>query len=145
MEFAIRHTLDMPAISKLLAQCRKPVGHTNHSNVASHTLREHQVQESVSRTLTLVSEVATRWNYTCDILARLVKLCEPIAGVLNDTSITKASDQSPNLDTDKWKQAEALTELFEPFKAATTSLSTSSKVSISTVQPVMFGLRCSAP
>ena len=59
---------------------------------------------------------------------------------MNDITVRKAADQSMNLSAAQWKHVEAMAETLEPFRDATNDLSSSRKVTISTVLPMMLGL-----
>ena len=140
LQTAIRHALDTPATSKLLGQCRCLVGHFNHSNVATNALCERQKAEGVRQPLRPVAEVTTRWNSTHDTLCRLWKLRSHITAVLEDITVMKAADQPLNLSSAQWKLVKCAADMLEPFRGVTNDLSSSKKVTISTVLPVMFGL-----
>ena len=134
-----KHT-DTPSVSRLLEQSRRLVGHFKHSNVASHALREQQKNEGVSQPLSIISEVAKRWNSTYDMLSRLDKLHDAITIILNNTVVTKAADRGLGLSGAQWKLVHAMAQALEPFRGVTDDLSTSKKVSISAILPLMFGL-----
>ena len=140
LQTAIRHALELTAVSKLLGSCRRLVGHFNHSNVATHALKQQQVKEGVRFPLGVASEVATRWNSTHAMLARLNQLRLPITYVMNDITVTKTVDQSMNLTASQWKHVAALATTLEPFRDATNDLSSSKQVTVSTVLPIMLGL-----
>ena len=101
---AICHTLEILAVSRLLAQCRQLVGHFKHSNITSHALSEQQKQEGTQIPLYLVSQVAARWNSKYDMFDCLHKLRVPVTAVLSGASITEAVDQGLNLSPNQWVQ-----------------------------------------
>ena len=47
LQTAIRHALEIPAVSRLLAQCRRLVGHFKYLNLASHALSEESKNRRV--------------------------------------------------------------------------------------------------
>ena len=137
---AICHTLEILAVSRLLAQCRQLVGHFKHSNITSHALSEQQKQEGTQIPLYLVSQVAARWNSKYDMFDRLHKLRVPVTAVLSNASITEAVDQGLNLSPNQWVQVANVSTDLDPFKGVTASFSDSTKVTVSTILPLISGL-----
>ena len=70
----------------------------------------------------------------------LHRLRVPVTTVLSDASITKAADQGLNLSPNQWVQVENLSSVLDPFKGVTVSFSASTKVTVSTILPLISGL-----
>ena len=133
--------MNLSSISSLLSQSRRLVGHFQHNDNASEALRQRQTQEGFGQALNIISDNATRWNSVVFIIQRFHKLRFPISIVLSDPTVSKASDQALNLSATQWDQVKFLRDLIKPFGAATESFSSAKDVSVSTILPLVFGLR----
>ena len=72
LQLAIQTGLALPAVSEVLAKCRKIVGHFKHSHVAQTALEVKQGQLGLPPHK-LIQEVKTRWNSTYDMASRLLE------------------------------------------------------------------------
>ena len=138
LQTAIRHALDVEAVTKLLARCRKLVGHFKHSCLAAEALANRQTQLNASQQpLKVIQDVATRWNSSYYMLRRLLELRVSLTAVLCDSSVTpKQADRDMLLKDGQWKLAEQLVNILEPFEAATTAVSGQGYVTLSLLMPV---------
>ena len=101
----------------------KTVGHTidkaksiveffNRSSYSNKKFKELQEQMNPDRSsLNLVQDVITRWNSTYDMLARLIKLQEPVEATLGLLHKTEK-----NLDEDEWLYLPDILMILKPFK-----------------------------
>ena len=65
---------------------------------------EQQQKEGARNPLTVITEdIATRWNSTYDMLVRLSNMRVPLTAMMNEITVTKASDQSIYLSSAQWK------------------------------------------
>ena len=90
IQLAVEDGLKLPVISKALGACRKLVAHINQSVLATQALLKKQSdnQDSNSKALKLIQDVATRWNSSFLMMKRLLLLRVPIYAVLHDDSVT---------------------------------------------------------
>ena len=88
--------------------------------VSTHALLQKQTTDAESKPLKLIQDVSTRWNSSCIMAQRLLLLRVPVFAVLNDDSVTKASERSVLDMTDaKWKVLETILLVSEPFVQVT--------------------------
>ena len=85
LQNAVKNAVEKKAMQKLLAKCRRLVGHFKHSALATNGLDEKQKALGFKPTWHVVQEVATRWNSTFHMLQRLVLLKQPIRLYLEDS------------------------------------------------------------
>lgn len=139
MQTAIRHALeDSRAIDKLLAHCRRLVGHFRHSCLATEALTSRQVQLNREKApLKVVQDVCTRWNSSFYMLRRLVALRVPLTAVLCDKETTpKEADRQLLLKDHQWALAEELVAVLSHLEAATTVVSGQKYVTMALMLPV---------
>ena len=65
----------------------------------------------------------------------------PITAVLSDESVTKRQYRYLKLSSENWLILEDLVKVLQPFETATVVLSKEANVSLSTVLPIMYGLK----
>jgi len=78
LQNAVKHAVEKQSMQKLLAKCRRLVGHFKHSALATEDLIKKQKTLGFKKPLCVVQEVATRWNSTFYMMHRLVQLKQPI-------------------------------------------------------------------
>ena len=91
--------------------------------------------------LDVIADNATCWNHVFCMLKRLQTLMLPMSIVLNDPTVSKASDQALNLSGSLWDQVRSLSDVLERFRAVIISFSSTKNITISTILPVMVELR----
>lgn len=127
------------ALDKLLAACRKLVGHFKHSALKTDALLKKQAALS-KKPLKPVQDVTTRWNSVFYMLSRLIYLKVALVALFEDdpdfadvTSLLPSSRQ--------WDLIKDLAEVLEVIEVATTQLSGEKYPTMSLVLPLVFGLR----
>ena len=90
----------------------------------------------------LLQDVITRWNSIYYLLDRLVEMRWPIPAVLSYEGVTKRSNQNLNFKKDQWDLVKAPLKQTE---VATIYFSEDSKVSISSVLPILCGIMDNLP
>ena len=135
LQTAIRHAIDSSRpVQKLLASCRRMVGHFRQSNQATEALLQKERQMEVG-SLKLVQDVATRWNSSYYMFQRSL----PIMAVLTDVHQKKEHRQLVLKDA-QWGMADELVEVLKPLEVATTVLSGQQYVTSSLVLPMVVNL-----
>ena len=127
-------------MQKLLAKCRRLVGHFKHSALATNGLEEKQKALGFKQPLHLIQEVATRWNSTFHMLQRLALLKQPIRLYLED-SMSERERASFDLTDVQWTMVKCVLNLLEAVDGVTTTLSGEKYSTLSWCLPLLFGLR----
>jgi hypothetical protein len=124
--------LKQAGVVKLLANCRRVVGHFKHSSVASCRLK--QIQESLQlQQHQLKQDEPTRWNSSLYMLQSIVEQKSAIAAYRAETSDNKI----PHLPANQIDLANKLIALMTPIEEITRSISSDDaciSVVISTVR-----------
>lgn len=95
------------------------------------------MQEQLNfNTLKLKHDVRTRWNSIFYMLERLLEVKISLSATL-----PQLDSSSPNLDSNEWTIIEAVVALLRPFENVTVILSGEKYLSLSSVIPLVFGLR----
>lgn len=119
----------------LLNKCRTIVTHFKHSTKSSYTLIDMQKQMNLEM-LKLKQDVRTRWNSTFYMLERLLKLKIPLSATI------RLLDSPPNnLNSNEWLLVEDAVLLLKPFENITSILSGEAYPTLSSVIPLVLGLR----
>ena len=137
IEIKERATEDDPnkALFDLLNKCRGIVSHFKHSTKSSYSLIDMQKQMNLE-ILKLKQDVRTRWNSTFYMLERLLKLKIPLSATL------PLLDSPPNnLNSNEWLMLEDAILLLQPFEKITCILSGEAYPTLSSVIPLVLGLR----
>jgi len=85
----------------------------------------------------LLLDTPTRWNSTCDMLARSLKLKRAFNMYVQDEQKLRGNC---SIDEDEWQTMKNVIELLEPLKMATNLASTTSEISISLALPLFEAL-----
>ena len=92
LQIVINHTvLAKASVESLMETCRKLCTHANHSTVFSQKLKEAQVthmNKVENECLSLIQDVATRWNSTFSMAVRILKLRPALEHLLIDYPVT---------------------------------------------------------
>ncbi|XP_037962432.1 E3 SUMO-protein ligase ZBED1 [Plutella xylostella] len=122
-------------LKELLLKCRTIVTHFKQSSVASYKLKEKQGELNLTE-LVLKQDIVTRWNSTYIMLERLLTLRQPICLALMEL------DRAPeNLSADDWTVIKDVLPILQPFLQLTEELSGDKYVTMSTIVPLIRGLR----
>ena len=136
MQTVIRHALEEPAMQKMLAHCRKLVGHFKHSNLATAALEDSQKKLKLDRLpLRVVQDVCTRWNSTYYMLKRLQELRMALTVVLSDDEALQA-DNDRLLKDNEWLLMADMVNVLSEFEKATTVVSGQRYVTLSLILPI---------
>lgn len=109
-------------ISKCVAAVRCLVKHFKKSELACTKLKEKQKQMGTETNM-LVQYVCTRWNSTYQMLSRLLEQRWPVTARLSDPVVTQRGKHYLDLKPEQWNLIEELSQVLEPFEAATVFLS----------------------
>lgn len=127
---------DVAGMTSMLAKARAIVGHYKHSATAQFRLCKIQDQLG-NRALHLIQDCETRWNSEFKMLSRLLELKQAISAELVSCENVKVE----NLNATEWDLAEGYVRILRPFDEATTLSSGSSLPTLSTVLPMIDGLK----
>ena len=138
LQLAVNAGLQISAVQRVTARCRKLVGHFRHSYVAQNALERTQSRLDLPQHK-LVQEVATRWNSVYDMIQRLLEQQAAVSAVLLESG--KVAHRAMLLTAEEVTDLELIATILQPFQQATTMLSSDKSPSISLVQPVICALR----
>ena len=139
LQLCLKPAMELTAVSKVVAKCRKLVGHFKHSTTLTAEMGVRQKAMAVPQH-SLVQDVPTRWNSTYGIMARLVEQRRVLTDILLDTAFTKRADAAFNLKESEWTLISELCTVLKPFATITEYMSTESSVSVSEIYPIVCGL-----
>lgn len=122
-------------LRQLLAKCRTIISHFKYSTKSSYALLKMQEQLKVD-SLKLKQDVRTRWNSTFYMLERLLEVKISLSATL-----PLLESPPPNLDSNEWLLTEEVIALLRPFEKVTAILSGEQYPTLSSVIPLVFGLR----
>ncbi|XP_073710072.1 E3 SUMO-protein ligase ZBED1-like [Misgurnus anguillicaudatus] len=128
------------AISKCVAAGRCLVEHFKKSELACTKLKEKQKQMG-TKTNMLVQDVCTRWNSTYQMLSRLLEQRWPVTGALSDPAVTQRGKHYLDLKPEQWNLIEELSQVLQPFDAATVFLSGQHYVTLSALPQLVHKLK----
>lgn len=138
LQLAVSDGIKGAAIRDALAFARKLVGHFSHSATATDALKKKQREMGVTRPLSVIQDVCTRWNSQYFMAKRLIELRLPIFAVLWDEEVTKSSVRSSlDLKDQTWKVLEDLIPTLEPLAEATELLTKDNEPTLSQVYVVL--------
>ena len=147
LQLAVNDEMKLPAISKATAAARRLVGHFNHSAQATKALKDAQLQQlgaddagKETRPLTLVQDVATRWNSTFLMMQRLLQLRVPVYAVIFGPHTKNSDRMSLDVSDSYWATMEAICPVPEPLAEATKRLATESSPTLSSVHVLLKSL-----
>lgn len=122
----VKHSLDFSDVSKILAKCRRLVGHFHRSSSLNDCLMEKQksVFSHEDRYIghKLIADVPTRWNSSLDMFERILEQMPAIMAVASDTKLSKFVSDNVNsscLTFEEQSVVESLIDVLSPFKKAT--------------------------
>lgn len=125
----VKKAVAVPEMARLVGKGRKLVQFFHQSTSAHDELRAKQKllfdMCDDRRKHNLKQDVATRWNSTYEMLARLVEQSPPLMAMATDQGLPKAmltSVKNNIFSFDEQSMAEKLVDLLKPFYQATTSV-----------------------
>lgn len=134
LQLSIKRGLEIPAVNRVLARCRKLVEHFRKSSKETYKLRQKQTMLDLPEHK-LIQEVVTRWGSTLGMLERLMEQQLAIAAVLIDGTARHLMPESG-----EWTLIEQLVEILKPFQVATEVMSGEKYPTVSTVKPLLYKL-----
>ena len=142
LQLCVGAGLNTIAVSKLIATARKLIGHFKHSSLAMSALMEKQKALNIpEHRLVHRLVVINRWNSSYSMLERLAEQRWAIYGVLHDETVSKPDHRKLDLKEEQWELISDLLVVIKPLQIATTALCEEQNVSLSSVYPVVNGLR----
>jgi len=140
LQNAVKNAVEKQSMQKILAKCRRLVGHFKHSALATNGLNRKQKTLGFKKSLRVVQEVPTRWNSTFYMMQRLVQLKQPIRLYLEDT-MSEDEVKSYDLSDHQWSVVKSILSLLEGVDQVTKTLSGERYSTLSWCLPLLFGLR----
>ena len=134
LQLSIRKALDLPAVKKVIARCKKCIAHFNKSTKEIYKLREKQKLLKLPEH-ELIQDCITRWGSTLHMLERIQEQQAAIAAVLMEGRNTHLIP-----DGEEWVTIDGLISVHKPFQKATEAMSGEKYSTISTVKPLLFKL-----
>ena len=141
INLCVRKVYKLDAVDTILSKCRKIVGHFKRSTTASSLLKEKQELLKLPQH-TLLQDVETRWNSAHDMMVRIVEQEPAICAALLASG--KSKDRDLLLTEEEMASLRGIISVLEPFKTATTLLSSQEKVTSSIMLPMLHKLRSSS-
>ena len=140
LKLCVEEGLSVNAISHALAAARKLAGHFNHSPLATSVLRKRQ-KSTGSPALKLQHNCPTRWNSQFYMTKTLLQCRWPVSAVHSNETVTKKQYCYLDLSSENWLVLEKLVKVLEPFEIVIVVLSKETNISLSTVLPIVHGLK----
>lgn len=124
INLVVKHSLEIPEISKILAKCRKLIALFHISTSLNDCLVEKQTIGFFSNETKfighkLIADVPTRWNSTLFMSERIVEQTPAIMAVAIDTQISKAASNNVKslcLSFEEQTIVEGLIQVLSPFQ-----------------------------
>ena len=139
IQLCLKPALDLPKVSLVVSKCRKLVGHFKHSTTLTAEMKVRQKSMGLKENV-LIQDVATRWNSTYEMMARLGEQRRVISDILLDTKFAKKSDSALYLTDREWELLKELCDVFSVFSDVTTYMCSEKSLSLSEVLPIVSGL-----
>ena len=136
LNLAVQSALKVPAISTALSRCKKVITHFNQSRIDREELHLKQQQLGLPGHA-LIQDVQTRWNSTHDMIKRICEQQPAIQAVLH----RRRDLVHLEISSGEWRILEDIADLLEPYKDATTYLSSESYPTISALGPLFTEIR----
>jgi len=139
IQLCIKPSLEIPAVSKLIARARKLVGHFKHSTTVMAEMRKRQKLFELPQH-ELIQDVATRWNSSQMMLERLCEQRRVVTDVMLDTKMTKKNDVHMLLKDHEWDTMSEVSCVLKQLSNVTTYMCLEKDVSSSVMYPIVCGL-----
>ncbi|KAG0410623.1 hypothetical protein HPB47_012252 [Ixodes persulcatus] len=111
LQLCIHKALNVTGVERLLAACRRTVGHFKHSSSNQAVLSKHAAELGAPKKK-LQQDIATRWNSTYIMITSLLEMKEPLRRSMEDSSTIRSS--IPRLTDVDWDMLEQLREALKP-------------------------------
>lgn len=145
LQLAVNAGLNISAVQRVSARCRKLVGHFRHSYVALNALESTQSRLGLPQHK-LIQDITTRWNSSFEMMGRSLEQRAALSAVLLGSK--RVSDRALMLTADELSDLEHITSVLQPLAQASTMLSSDQSLSLSLVQPLysaLFARKLSLP
>ena len=142
LQLAVDGALEATPIQKAAAEARKCVALSNGSTKTNDALEDYQIRQGQdSKALTLIQDIATRWNSLYFMIKKLLHLRAAVYAVLHDRKIMKPNEcVDYEISNESWIVMESLLPVLKQLGDATEALSYESYPSISGTIPMVTGL-----
>lgn len=140
LQLVVNHALKNPQITKVIGAARSLVEHFKKNEAASSKLKTKQKQMGQPEHK-LLQDVGVRWNSSYYMISRLLEQRWPITACLSDPEVTHRSKHFLDLKAEQWCLLEELEQALRPFECATVYISGESYVTLSSLLPLIKGLK----
>ena len=134
LQLAVEATKGIKAVHSSLAQCRKLVGHFNHSIKSTYLLKQKQLDLKHEQR-GLVKDVPTRWNSSYYMTKRVLDQQQPLCATLLELHRGDLM-----LSDSQFSTLETFCEVMEPLVQITEAIGAEKYVTISSVRPLLHKL-----
>lgn len=134
LQLCIHKALSVTGVERLLAACRRTVGHFKHSSNNQAVLSKHAAELGAPKKK-LQQDIATRWNSTYIMISSMLELKEPLRRSMEDSSTIRSS--IPLLTDVDWDMLEQLREVLKPLLDITELLGGDKYVTRSVLIPAL--------
>ena len=137
LQLSVKLGLKVRRVSDMRTSAKHLVRRFKKSSKAATALRERQTGEGVTA-YRLIMEVETRWNSTCCMFTRLLRLEWSVRSVLSDSTVISRQDAAHlEMKQEHWDLMRELLPLLEPLKEMTDILQGQGYPTISLVYPAL--------
>ena len=135
---------EKPELAGILANVKAVANYANVSVLFSSAIKKKQEELNFPNIRTLIQDVKTRWNSTCDMTERFVELKEAIIEVLESEEwkgkiLVRGTGAKVKFSNNDWRIMERVVQVLKPFKEATVKLS-SRQACVSECIPILASL-----
>lgn len=139
LNLAAQRALKLPAVSRLLGRVRHIVAHFRRSPTAAQVLKEKQQCLGIADHK-LSTDVATRWNSSCDMLERFLEQQPAICAALLSKEVRKDAKDLWTLNDADITAVEHVVKALSPLKIATKAMSDAKTPTLSVIAPLQAQL-----
>ena len=120
--------LGKPELTGIIANMKAVANYASVSVLLSSAIKEKQKELGFPSIKTLIQDVKTRWNSTCDMTERFLELKDAIIEVLESEDwkgkiTVKSTGAKVKFSSNDWRIMERTVQVLKPFKEATVKLS----------------------
>ena len=126
--------MQVSQVSKALGRARNLVSHFHHSSKSSYVLKQKQTDLHTDH-LSLIQDVATRWNSTYYMIERIIRLQQPLCAALIELQRNDLMPSDTEIST-----MEIFLEVLKPIVEITEAIGGEKLVTISTIKPLLHKL-----
>lgn len=132
LNLVVQDSLKLECISPVIEKCKTIVRHFKSSAIAMDIFKKAQ---NIPRPLSLIQEVATRWNSSFAMIKRILDTVDPLGA-----SILKLKKPPQPLSVDEIALLREIVKILQLFEEATKQISGEKFVTISLLIPITNGL-----